>query len=426
MSVLKNIIKFILTLVFLFVPNFYLDADIIDDLKNKISDRVNNIEKLQKEIKEQQKKLDEVEKEKMSLQRAVKTLDISRSRIKTNINITKNKIIATDLNIKKLNLQINSKTENINENKKRLGNVIRMMSEIDDNSLAELILSGSNISTYWDQTERLASFQKGIRDNINELLKIKEKLELDKEKREKENQRLLNLKDEYEDQKRIADQNRREKNNLLKQTKNKESNYKKMLAEKLALKKQFEQELLDFESQLQFALDPNTLPPEGSRVLAWPLDYIYVTQQFGFTEGGKRLYKKGWHNGADFRARTPKRIKSAASGIVVGTGNTDLTCKGASFGKWVLVRHYNGLSTLYAHMSLIKVSEGQKLTTGDTIGYTGNTGYSTAPHLHLGVYASDGVNVKQLPSKACGGKTYTLPLAAHSAYLDPLAYLPEL
>ena len=118
-------------------------------------------------------------------------------------------------------------------------------------------------------------------------------------------------------------------------------------------------------------------------------------------------------------------IYSALAGTVVGTGNTDTACNGVSYGKWVLIKHANGLTTLYGHLSVISVSAGDKLTTHQKIGLSGNTGYSTGPHLHFTVYASDSVHISgptEYKSKVCG--TYLImPLAPKAGYLNPLSYL---
>ena len=98
--------------------------------------------------------------------------------------------------------------------------------------------------------------------------------------------------------------------------------------------------------------------------MGWPLDNIYVTQFFGKTVAAKRLYASGSHSGVDFRAAVGTPVKSMANGIVKGAGDTDTTCVGASFGKWIFIEYENGLSSTYGHLSLIKVKSGQKVKRG--------------------------------------------------------------
>jgi murein DD-endopeptidase MepM/ murein hydrolase activator NlpD len=190
-------------------------------------------------------------------------------------------------------------------------------------------------------------------------------------------------------------------------------------------------EIRSFESKLTFALNPESLPDKGSGVLAWPLKSVLVTQRFGRTISSERLYVSGSHSGTDFRAAVGTPVYAVADGVVKGVGDTDATCPNASFGKWVFIEHDNGLSTTSGHLSKWKVSSGQQVKKGDIIAYSGNTGRSTAPHLHLTVYATKGVDGEQgaritdRASGACAGKTYRMPLAPTSAYLDPLAYLPK-
>lgn len=93
-----------------------------------------------------------------------------------------------------------------------------------------------------------------------------------------------------------------------------------------------------------------------------------------------------------------------------------------SYGKWIMVKHDNGLSTLYAHLDLIKVTVGQRVSLGETIGYSGNTGYSTGPHLHFSVYATQGVRIEKF-SDSINCKNAIIPQADWRAYLNPLLYL---
>ena len=206
--------------------------------------------------------------------------------------------------------------------------------------------------------------------------------------------------------------------------KNKEQAFKDLVKTKEQQKEQFEKEVFEYESQLHYLIDKTSYPAPKNGILSWPLDNVYITQRFGKTVGAEKLYVSGSHNGVDFRASIGTKVKNVLEGEVVGTGNTDAYPGCYSFGKWVMVRHKNGLSTIYGHLSVISVGTGQQLATGDTIGYSGNTGYSTGPHLHISVYATQGVRIeKYVNSRGC--KQATMPLADIKAYLDPLAYLPS-
>ena len=132
------------------------------------------------------------------------------------------------------------------------------------------------------------------------------------------------------------------------------------------------------------------------------------------------------HNGIDLAAPVGTKIYAPLTGTVRNVGNTDLVRGCYSWGKWVLIDHPNGLSTLFAHLSHIGVTPGQKLSTGDVVGFTGNTGFSTGPHLHYTLYVSEAVQVRQFnqfkAATSCGAALS--PFAAVEGYLDPLDYLP--
>ncbi len=287
-----------------------------------------------------------------------------------------------------------------------------------------MMLTYKSINELWNEIETLERFQNEVNRNMDQLKNLKTDLEIHKSESEDKKANFIKLKAQYADQKKIIDDNKKEKNTLLTLTNNKESAYKQILAQKKALNDAFQNELLQFESQLKITLDPSSIPSAGSGILHWPLDSITVTQYFGQTEFAlaTHSYNGKGHNGVDFKASSGTNVKAALSGVVQGTGNTDSVCPGASYGKWVLIQHNNGLSTLYAHLSLIKVTEGQSVSTGETIAYSGDTGYVTGPHLHFTVLATQGSKIMQVKSKVCNG-TYTMPVADLKAYLNPLTYL---
>ncbi len=82
------------------------------------------------------------------------------------------------------------------------------------------------------------------------------------------------------------------------------------------------------------------------------------------------------HSGIDFRAEQGSPVRSTAPGRVVGAEYS------GGYGNMVEIDHGNGITTRYAHLSAILVSEGQQVAQGTVVGRVGSTGRSTGPHLH--------------------------------------------
>ncbi|MEO0371675.1 MAG: M23 family metallopeptidase [Pseudomonadota bacterium] len=100
-----------------------------------------------------------------------------------------------------------------------------------------------------------------------------------------------------------------------------------------------------------------------------------VKGSFRFTSGfGMRWGRM--HSGTDFAAKHGSPIYATADGIV-----TEAEWKGG-YGRMVTIQHEFGIETRYAHLSRIRVREGQRVSRGDRIGDMGNTGRSTGTHLH--------------------------------------------
>jgi murein DD-endopeptidase MepM/ murein hydrolase activator NlpD len=94
------------------------------------------------------------------------------------------------------------------------------------------------------------------------------------------------------------------------------------------------------------------------------------------------IYKvKKFHEGMDFSAPIGTDVYATAEGTV-----TKLTDEKTGYGKRIEIDHGFGYTTLYAHLDQFNVKVGQKVKRGDVIGYVGNTGGSTAPHLHYEVH----------------------------------------
>lgn len=421
---LFNLFFGVLLIAFFAAPVLFSYAQTVQELQERINQKDSDIAKLEEEIASYQAELSNVGKQKSSLSNVLKELDLTKKKLTADITVTQKKIDKTNFKIQSLNSDIGNKENSIANNIDSISLGIKEINEFEQYSILEIILSENDFSAVWNDIDNIVTIREKGREKILELKKIKVELEdVRKETIDAKNE-LTALKSKLSDQQKIVIQNTNEKNKLLKETKNNEANYQKLLKDRIAQKDAFEKELRDYEAQLQYILDPSKLPKAG--VLSWPLGKIYVTQMFGKTVDSKRLYASGTHNGVDFRASVGTPVMAMADGTVFGTGNTDETCVGTSFGKWILIKYNNGLASVYGHLSLIKVPKGNNVKRGEVVGYSGNTGHTTGPHLHVSVYDSSAVNVQQRPSTTCAGRTYTMPIAPINAYLDALYYLPKL
>lgn len=425
MSIVRNFILGLFLSTFLVVPLFSY-AQSADEIRNKITEQQNEIAEIEAEIKQYEKELEGIGREKQTLESAVRELDVSRKKVNASISLAQRQINATSATINELSGDIGTKEMLIGQNRNALAETLRRLHESESTSFIEIILNSEDISNLWHDVETLQQFQLVVRTEVAELGKQKDELEVVVDKKEVEQEALVAHKRELATQQHALDINREAKNDLLQQTQNKESAYQDLLEEKRQAKEEFESQLRSFEAELEYILDPTKIPPAGKGVLSWPLTNVTITQYFGNTAfANSGAYNGSGHNGIDFRASIGTPVRATLSGNVRATGNTDAYRGCYSYGKWILVEHVNGLTTLYAHLSEISVTPGEAVVTGERIGYSGNTGYSTGPHLHFTVYASEAVQVVRLGDvKArtnCADAK--IPVASWSGYLNPLDYL---
>ncbi|MEK7480020.1 MAG: peptidoglycan DD-metalloendopeptidase family protein [Patescibacteria group bacterium] len=396
-----------------------LYAQSTEDIQKEIDGHNIQIAELNKEIAAYEKQLTEVGAKKQTLQSTLAQLDLSRKKLTAQINVTKNKISALQLEIQELSRGIAGKESSIEKDEAGLAESMRHLNETESRTLLEALLSSKSMSDVWQDMEASVLIQSKIKNDIDALSVQKQTLSNTKVSTEAKRAELLKQQRNLVAQQGSLDATRKAQNELLAQTKSQESAYQALLAQKQAEKVAFEAALFELASKLQYTLDPSRVPPAGKGILRWPLDNVSITQQFGRTSDSGRLYTSGTHDGVDFRASIGTPVRAALTGTVVEVNQGAV--QNCQYGKWVLIRHSNGLTTLYAHLSEIAVQKGEAVATGKVIGFAGTTGYATGPHLHFTVYLSDAVSLRQYTCKS--GRSTLIPIANPNAYLNPLSYL---
>lgn len=145
------------------------------------------------------------------------------------------------------------------------------------------------------------------------------------------------------------------------------------------------EEIEEYEKQIQREI---MLAQQGSNQTyqqgdwLWPVDtrFHYLTTRFGYDS-----WRNGNHNAIDIGdgGINGTNIYASKSGVVITAKDTYIP--GYSYGKYIVIDHGDGYSTLYAHCSALYVTVGQSVKQGDVIGLVGSTGWSTGPHLHFAV-----------------------------------------
>jgi len=414
------------------VPFASAQTSELEKLQKDIQDRGSRLQEIEKEIAKFNQELKVVGAEKQTLQKAINQLVLERKKVQAEIARTENLISSTDMEINKLILEINKTEKSITQIESAIAQIIRSQYKGSDKSIVELLLTHKQLSDFWSTFEAHETVRNSMSVKVGELTSLSNLLVDKREENTEKRSQLASLHSQYRDQNSVLGNNQAEQSSLLEVTKNEEKGYQKLLAQQQQARDLIIKEMRDFEAKLQFILDPNTIPVPGTPVFDWPLKNVIITQNFGGSEFAKRnpgIYGgRAYHPGIDMGTPRGTAIYAPLSGTVRATGNTDLVPGCFSWGKWTLIDHANGLSTLYAHQDVISVTAGQKVTTGEIIGYTGNTGYSTGPHLHFTLYVKAGVTVRQFNEiktvTSCGPAS--TPVAATEAYLDPALYLRPL
>ena len=114
----------------------------------------------------------------------------------------------------------------------------------------------------------------------------------------------------------------------------------------------------------------------------WPADGI-LGDRFGFIRNRFGPGQSRFHRGIDISTRAGSRVMASADGMVHSTNWR------SDYGKTIILKHHFGISTIYAHLSAYNVKPGDVVRRGQVIGFVGNTGRSTGPHLHYEVRIGD-------------------------------------
>src|SRR3989344_1689309 len=296
-------------------------ADEASDLQAQIDANNQQLGALKAEIAAFQTELNELGTKKNTLQSTINELTLSQKQLTTQIKATQNKIASANLQIQQLTLSIGDKEASIGADKDAIAKALRSIAENERLSLITRLISTNSLSEAWQETDQAMQFNTALGNDISNLRAARTELATNRDKVSATKATLVSLQSDLALQKRSVDASKVAQQQLLSQTKNQEVNYQKLIAQKQAAEKSFEQEFTNLQGQLNLIVHPGLLPKVGSGVLLWPFSNSFmlsctrlknrlgnpfcITQYFGntaFATANPQIYKGKGHNAIDIAA----------------------------------------------------------------------------------------------------------------------------
>ena len=389
-----------------------------DELKAAIEKKNQEMQDLGNQIKVVQNVLDTTTGEKQTLQKELNQITNNVKQLDLGIKVSKTAVEKLGYEIQDTQYTIEEAQQRIDQHKSDVAELLRQVQQKDmDGGPLMVILQGKSLTDAVGEVQSLIEFQDKLSQNISELQDYTQQLDGHlKTAAEQKKQKELEA-ENYKNKKVILDETKQYQAQLLQQTKNKEQLYQQSLADLKKRQDQIDEEIAQLEAEARKNINTSDLPRIDTGPLMMPTQGS-ITQGYGSTPFARSHYASKRHNGIDIAAPIGTPIVAAADGRVVGVGDQDKYCYKGAYGKFIAITHYNGLTTLYGHLSLQIVSEGQEVKKGQLIGYMGSTGYSYGSHLHFTVYATP--TFKIAPAlKTCGPK---MPFGGD---LNPFDYLEK-
>ena len=358
-------------------------------LREQISLKEEEIKKLEAEEAVYKQALSQTQSQSKTLKSQISLIESQINQLTVNLKITKAKISKTESDIKLHSREIKEKEKEIQNRKLAMGESMKFLTRLENQGLVAMILKSDKLSDVLNSNQYLIDLENGLYDNFTILTQDKAELEnlVSEEKNLKGN--LNESKNELVVKNNLVQKQKGEKNKLLAETKNKETEYQKMISQVQIKQAEIQSEIFELEDKLRGQV--GGVPPPRPGALAWPL-LGRITQGYGptsITGFYNDAYK--FHNGIDLAAYYGAPIRAALDGVVAASGDNGKY----AYGEWLAVRHSNGLTTLYTHLSAKAASVGQAVSQGQIIGYEGSTGFVTGPHLHFTVYSTNTFKVEK-------------------------------
>ena len=344
---------------------FAITKSEVDALKNKVAAATAK----KKELKNQ---LSSLNSDLSALEQQIALLD-------SQIEAQEDEIAAQEELLAQLEQLIADKTIELKDSEEqqarqydRMKDRVRYMAEHDNTSYLSILLASESFSDFLNRWEIIKQISVRDEELFEELKLIRDKVSAEKDELEAAQAEARETKAQMEVNMAELETQRAAKIKQQEAAQNARNAANKAYAEII----EKEDDLMEEYKKAAAQLAAQSTYVGGKFMWPLPAANNVVTCPYGMRKHpitGK--YKL--HTGVDLRCSTGTKVYAANAGTVTTSGYS------SAWGNYIIINHGGGYTTLYAHLSRRSVAKGDKVKQGDVIGQSGNTGYSTAPHLHF-------------------------------------------
>ncbi|MFD2171990.1 murein hydrolase activator EnvC family protein [Tumebacillus lipolyticus] len=364
-----------------------------------------DIEDLQKQQQTEQGKLDNArEKEKAAKEKKEeyqKQINVNAAEIEkitsqidekeSELARLKTEILKKGQQIEKTQRELEEAEERVKERDKLLKQRLRLMYEKGEVQYLEVLLGATSFSDFLDRFDALQLIFEQDTDILRQNKEDRDLVAQTKVKLEDEKSTLVGMESSEQEQKAQLDGLKAQKEDIHQKLQASKSEQERIESEQRSIQEQSINAIYALQQQIsEERRQQNTQNPGngngGGQTHNGPFSWPVPSGGVVTSNWGNRIDpftgERAGHNGVDIASAEGTPIAVAQTGTVITAGWV------SGFGNCIIVDHGGNLWTLYGHLMTggVLVSIGQQVTQGQIIGKMGNTGRSTGPHLHFGVY----------------------------------------
>jgi len=359
-----------------------VDDPALTEINSQIDAQKDKLEEINKRIEQYRSSIKTVQGQAASLKNQLLIIDNQVAKTNLDIEARQEEIKSVELEIEKIKLEMAENENLMNHHKEQLSAMIRLLNRYDDRSYLAVMLGNESFSDFFDQIKYSENIQSDLQKTLNRVQELVIQLGKKHEDMSVKLASLDELLEALENEKAGLGSQQGEKQNLITQTKQSEVKFQTLIKDLQKEQSAANQQVAGLERQLRDKLKKKGSGEQfnnlGDAALGWPVNSRRITALFHDTDYPYRnLFE---HSGLDIGIPVGTPLYAAESGYVARA------ISGTKwYGNYIMIIHSNNLSTLYAHMSSLSVTTDQYVTKGQIIGYSGNSGFSSGPHLHFEV-----------------------------------------